>query len=135
MTQGFCNTVFRNNEHYQMFANVLMQQNIWIIHYISTLCKMHDWKLKVFSILFINIHSIRLYNFLLMYMFSRHYSVPYTGDFPGISEFEGEVTHSHTYRTPEPYANKTVLVSGGGPSGIDITFDIAKFASKVTNLF
>lgn len=54
------------------------------------------------------------------------------GDFPDTSEFEGEVRHSHTYRVPEPYQGKTVLISGGGPSGIDISYDLATVATKVT---
>ncbi|XP_054274709.1 senecionine N-oxygenase-like isoform X2 [Macrosteles quadrilineatus] len=60
-----------------------------------------------------------------------HYSVPRVGAFPGLESFQGIVQHSHSYRTPERFTNKTVLVCGGGPSGVDISFDLAKFASKV----
>uniref|UniRef100_A0A1B6FRV7 Flavin-containing monooxygenase n=1 Tax=Cuerna arida TaxID=1464854 RepID=A0A1B6FRV7_9HEMI len=53
------------------------------------------------------------------------------GNFPGIDDFKGEVMHSHSYRTPEKFSNKTVLICGAGPSGIDITYDLTSYASKV----
>lgn len=39
--------------------------------------------------------------------------------------------HSHNYRTPEELYGKSVLVIGGGPSGIDISWDMSKYATKV----
>lgn len=39
--------------------------------------------------------------------------------------------HSHSYRVPEPFTNQTVLIIGGGPSGIDISYDLASFVNQV----
>lgn len=40
-------------------------------------------------------------------------------------------THSHEYRKPDPYTNRRTVVVGSGPSGLDITHDIATKASTV----
>ncbi|DBA03435.1 TPA: LOW QUALITY PROTEIN: hypothetical protein N0F65_002843 [Lagenidium giganteum] len=62
-----------------------------------------------------------------------HYAVPSYGQVPGISEFKGIVVHSRSYRTPEPYVGKRVLVVGYGPSGHDISLELAaKGALQVT---
>lgn len=71
------------------------------------------------------------WNCIELYWLFSHYSEPDIVDFPNTSDFKGEVKHSHSYRTPEPFLDKSVLVCGGGPSGIDISYDLAKFASKV----
>jgi dimethylaniline monooxygenase (N-oxide forming) len=39
-------------------------------------------------------------------------------------DFKGEYLHSHTYRVPEPYRDKRVLVVGMGNSAVDIAADI-----------
>lgn len=39
--------------------------------------------------------------------------------------------HSHDYRRPEQYADKTVLVVGSGPSGRDIMYEIAPKAKSL----
>lgn len=49
-------------------------------------------------------------------------------DFPGT--FNGEITHSHHYRTSEPYRNKNVLVVGIGNSAVDIAVDVCKQAKS-----
>ncbi|XP_040577251.1 uncharacterized protein [Lepeophtheirus salmonis] len=60
-----------------------------------------------------------------------HYSTPTYGQIKGIDSYSGKVLHSHNYRIPEPYKGKRVLVFGAASSGIDISIEIAKFASKV----
>ena len=42
------------------------------------------------------------------------WSAPRTPDYPGREVFEGEQIHSSRYRSPEPFADKRVLVVGGG---------------------
>lgn len=50
----------------------------------------------------------------------------------GASEFPGVITHSHTYRTPEGFAGKRVVVLGAGPSGIDIALELHRVGADVT---
>ncbi|MEM8705361.1 MAG: NAD(P)-binding domain-containing protein [Actinomycetota bacterium] len=52
--------------------------------------------------------------------------VPNVVEWPG--EFEGEVRHSQTYRSPEEFRGKRVLIVGAGNSGVDIACD-ASFAA------
>lgn len=48
--------------------------------------------------------------------------------FPG--KFDGEVVHSHYYRTSEPFRDKNVLVVGIGNSAVDIAVDVCKQAKS-----
>ena len=58
-----------------------------------------------------------------------HLSDPRYPDFPG--SFDGDVVHSHYYRTADPYAGKKVLVVGLGNSAVDIAVDLARRADHV----
>jgi cation diffusion facilitator CzcD-associated flavoprotein CzcO len=44
---------------------------------------------------------------------------------PGATEFTGEVLHSSEYRNPRPYQGRRVLVVGSGSSGMEIAHDLA----------
>ncbi|ULU11504.1 hypothetical protein L3Y34_015144 [Caenorhabditis briggsae] len=48
------------------------------------------------------------------------------------AEFEGEMLHSHDYRRAEHFEGKKVVIVGAGPSGIDITLQVAMTARQVT---
>lgn len=50
--------------------------------------------------------------------------------FPGADTFTGEQLHSHYYKTPEPYADKRVLVLGIGNSACDIAVDTCRVAER-----
>jgi cation diffusion facilitator CzcD-associated flavoprotein CzcO len=57
---------------------------------------------------------------------------PFVPDWPGLDEFEGEFLHARSYRVPDPFAGKDVLVVGCGPTGIDIAVAVANAgASRV----
>lgn len=60
-----------------------------------------------------------------------HYSLPNVPIVKGQDQFRGGTIHSHDYRKSEPYKDKTLLVLGGGPSGIDISRAAASSAKKV----
>nr|XP_023025798.1 senecionine N-oxygenase-like [Leptinotarsa decemlineata] len=59
-----------------------------------------------------------------------NYSVPSVPKLEGITSFQGSVIHSHDYRNPKSYKNKTVLIIGSGPSGIDIAKLVSSVADK-----
>ncbi|KAF8311126.1 uncharacterized protein EI90DRAFT_3098000 [Cantharellus anzutake] len=66
---------------------------------------------------------------------------PLVNDFPGRddwlsssdpkSPFRRDIRHSMYFMGPEPYTNRTVLVVGGGVSGMDIANHITPFVTKV----
>ena len=47
-------------------------------------------------------------------------------------DFAGEYLHSHTYRVPEPFRGKRVLVVGMGNSAVDIASDICVVTQSTT---
>ena len=51
---------------------------------------------------------------------------------PWKDEFSGEYLHSHTYRVPEPFRDKRVLVVGMGNSAVDIASDICVVTRSTT---
>jgi len=77
---------------------------------------------QVFSILYISTTGI----------YCRHYTEPKLSNIQGLDTFDGEVLHSHHYRSPSAYKNKIVLILGAGPSGVDIAADLIDDASKVS---
>ena len=64
----------------------------------------------------------------------RHYAQPLVPSLPGQSQFEGLVMHSHDYRHPEVFTDMNVLCLGAGPSGVDISIEMAPFAKQVTQI-
>ena len=62
---------------------------------------------------------------------SGRYSVPKIPRVKGLDMWTGKVSHTHDYRLPDGYKNRTVLVLGGGPSGVDVAIEISTVAKKV----
>lgn len=52
----------------------------------------------------------------------------------GAEQFQGEILHSHDYRKPDNYKDKSVLILGAGPSGVDIADDVASVSEKTVYL-
>ena len=69
-----------------------------------------------------------LYYIVICY---RHYTVPLIPEIEGSATFTGKTIHTHYYRSPDEYKDKTVLILGAGPSGTDIGIDISTHAKKV----
>lgn len=61
-----------------------------------------------------------------------HYTTPNHVPFEGQKDFAGLQLHSHDYRSAAMFKGESVLVIGAGPSGTDITLEIAKVAKNVT---
>lgn len=64
-----------------------------------------------------------------------NYDLPYIPKCKGINDFSKNhiVTHSKYYRKAEKFKNQTVMVIGGGASGLDIALQIRQHAKKVYN--
>ncbi|XP_054013625.1 uncharacterized protein LOC128895222 [Hylaeus anthracinus] len=69
------------------------------------------------------------YNVLMIC--NGHYFDPYVPTIPGIETYKGTIVHSHSYRKPEHFSGKTVLILGAASSGTDIAIDLANHASRV----
>lgn len=66
-----------------------------------------------------------------VFICTGHYSTPYIPSIPGLDYFKGKVMHSHFYRYPEPFTGKTIIVFGAGPSGLDISIELAQANAQV----
>ncbi|CAK0739800.1 hypothetical protein CVIRNUC_001197 [Coccomyxa viridis] len=53
-----------------------------------------------------------------------HHWDPLWPDLKG--EFKGTMIHAHSYRSPEPFEGRRVLIIGGGNSGMDIAAELAQ---------
>ncbi|XP_068950796.1 flavin-containing monooxygenase 5-like [Petaurus breviceps papuanus] len=62
-----------------------------------------------------------------------HYSDPHLPleCFPGIKKFTGLYFHSHEYKSPEKFKEKTVLVIGLGNTGADVASELSHGAKQV----
>jgi dimethylaniline monooxygenase (N-oxide forming) len=70
--------------------------------------------------------SVRRYEAVVVAI--GHDWCPRLADPPGT--FAGEISHSHNYRTPEPFAGRRVLVVGAGQSAAEIAVEIAPMAAR-----
>lgn len=61
-----------------------------------------------------------------------HYNEPVIPKIPGQEKFEGQIEHSHSFRSPECYKDLRVLVVGAGPSGLDLTLQVSHVAKYVS---
>ncbi|KAH3772799.1 dimethylaniline monooxygenase [N-oxide-forming] 1-like [Dreissena polymorpha] len=60
-----------------------------------------------------------------------HYEVPLIPNIEGQDVFQGQIIHSHDYRSPEAFSGKRVACLGAAPSGQDISLEIATCAQQV----
>ncbi|MEU2115130.1 NAD(P)/FAD-dependent oxidoreductase [Streptomyces sp. NPDC016459] len=59
---------------------------------------------------------------------------PRLPDWPGRDAYRGELNHARSYRNPQPYAGKDVLVVGVGNTGAEIAADLAEGGAKRVRL-
>ncbi|XP_078578363.1 flavin-containing monooxygenase 5-like [Branchiostoma floridae x Branchiostoma japonicum] len=62
---------------------------------------------------------------------SGTYHQPHIPSFVGLENYQGTVTHSQSYRTPDRFQGKSVVVIGAGNSAGDIAAEVGLTASKV----
>uniref|UniRef100_A0A6P7FIB3 Flavin-containing monooxygenase n=1 Tax=Diabrotica virgifera virgifera TaxID=50390 RepID=A0A6P7FIB3_DIAVI len=60
-----------------------------------------------------------------------HYNQPFWPKFEGQEHFSGTIDHSHTFRSAQKFEGKNVIIVGAGPSGLDLTLQVSKYAEKV----
>ena len=57
---------------------------------------------------------------------SGHHAKKNEPSFPGLSDFKGEVVHSHDYKEPSKYVGKRVVIIGIGNSGGDMAVELSR---------
>ncbi|KAI9908535.1 hypothetical protein PsorP6_004254 [Peronosclerospora sorghi] len=103
------------SNHYGIDKNVLLNSEVKIISK-----KAGKWKFHVQS------EEKRNYEeeFDRIVICNGHFSKPSMVIIKGIEHFKGIISHSRSYRTPEYYKGKRVMVIGKGPSGQDISLEL-----------
>ncbi len=56
--------------------------------------------------------------------------VPVWPTWPGQETFQGEITHSKTYKNPQSFLGKRVLLIGMGNTGAELALDLAEYGVK-----
>ncbi|VVD00850.1 unnamed protein product, partial [Leptidea sinapis] len=98
-------------------------------HYVHAITRANDsWKVKHKHLPTGNEYE---HEFEYVILATGHFSKPQYPNIPGEHLFKGKIIHSHNYREPEPYTDRRVLTVGSGPSGMDISIDLAYFAKTV----
>lgn len=62
---------------------------------------------------------------------SGFYSIPFRPELPGQDRFAGETLHSATYKGPEGFEGKRIVVVGCGSSGADLSAELGPVAAQV----
>ncbi|KAI1189905.1 hypothetical protein F5B17DRAFT_149924 [Nemania serpens] len=79
--------------------------------------------------------SRRTENYDAVVVASGHYHIPFVPDIAGLSawkdRFPGRVMHSKSYRTPEPFRGRTILLVGAGASALDIAREVDALGGTV----
>jgi putative flavoprotein involved in K+ transport len=63
-----------------------------------------------------------------------HNNTPVLPDWPGREGFSGDLVHAASYRNPEPYVGRDVLVVGGGNTASEIAVDLVEGGSRRVRL-
>ncbi|MEV7125397.1 NAD(P)/FAD-dependent oxidoreductase [Streptomyces sp. NPDC093260] len=63
-----------------------------------------------------------------------HNHTPHLPDWPGRTEYTGELLHASAYRSPAPYAGRDVLVVGAGNTGAEIAVDLVEGGARRVRL-
>ncbi len=58
--------------------------------------------------------------------------VPHQPEYPGMTNFRGEILHSRQYRNPQPFVGRRVLVVGMGNTGAEIALDLCEARVSTT---
>ena len=62
-----------------------------------------------------------------------HHTTPIVPKFPYQEKFKEKVIHTHSYKKPDGFYDKNVIVVGIGNSGGDVAVELSSFAKNVIN--
>lgn len=72
----------------------------------------------------------RIEEFTDLVVCNGHHWLPKYPNYPG--KFSGEMIHSHQFKKAAPFANKKVLVIGGGNSACDVAVETSRISKKTS---
>ncbi|XP_020818015.1 senecionine N-oxygenase [Drosophila serrata] len=106
-----------------------LKQHIRFNSYVVRVVKKNEkWQVLVKDVV---TNKIAFHYFDKIIVANGHYHTPNYIKIPNMERFKGESMHSHDFRTNKIFEGKTVLVIGGGPSGMDLSNIISRAAKRV----
>nr|XP_050860583.1 flavin-containing monooxygenase 2-like isoform X3 [Vespula vulgaris] len=108
-----------------------LRQYIRFLHhveYVEPISENHKWSVKVRDL---KENVVKTETFDAIMVCNGHYFEPFTPNLKGQNVFQGDQLHSHDYRVPTIFKDKTVVVLGAGPSGMDLALEISTNAKRV----
>ncbi|CAK9805895.1 Senecionine N-oxygenase [Anthophora quadrimaculata] len=112
-------------DHFKLRQYIRFLHNVELVKLVD---KNHKWSIRVKD-LQKNIVTVEMFDAVMVC--NGHFSNPNIPEIKGQDIFKGQQMHSHDYRVPEVFKDKTVVVFGAGPSGFDLVLEIAKTAKKI----
>ncbi|XP_015597693.1 flavin-containing monooxygenase FMO GS-OX-like 4 [Cephus cinctus] len=94
----------------------------------SDLAESSKWNVRIKNL---KTQNIEEREFDAVLICNGHFFEPNIPSIPGIETFPGTFLHSHSYRKPEVYSGKTVIILGASSSGTDIAIELHSHAYKV----
>lgn len=92
-----------------------------------TLLKEDNWEVVIRSA--DGVKRVEIFDALIVC--SGLYRYPAVPHYPGAEVFQGRMIHSESYKGPEGYEDKDVVVIGVGSSGVDIAVELRQVAHRV----
>lgn len=93
---------------------IIFFQFLHHVEYIEPTSEDRKWSVKVRDL---KENIVKTETFDGIMVCNGHYFEPFTPNLKGQSVFQGDQLHSHDYRVPTIFKDKTVVVLGAGPSG------------------
>lgn len=120
------------NNYLKLYADTFnLRGHIKFQHHVLRLRPVPDTSTWEVTVINYSERKYEKYVFDAVLVCNGHFSTPSNPQLEGRDVFKGQQMHSHDYKVPTVFANKRVLVIGGGPSGIDISQEISQYAEKV----
>ncbi|XP_013779337.1 dimethylaniline monooxygenase [N-oxide-forming] 2-like [Limulus polyphemus] len=122
-------------KYFEMYAeNFDLVRHIRFRHEILEVAQNHDfdetgrWKVTVRDIEK-DVHFDEVFDGVMVC--TGHHVFPYIPTFLGLETFKGKVLHTHSYKKPDGYDGKKVVIVGVGNSGGDVTVELSQTAEQV----
>ncbi|XP_047360680.1 flavin-containing monooxygenase FMO GS-OX5 isoform X3 [Vespa velutina] len=98
------------------------------VEYVEPTSEDRKWSVKVKNL---KENVVKTETFDAIMVCNGHYFEPFIPNLKGQDVFQGDQLHSHDYRVPAIFKDKTVVVLGAGPSGMDLALEISTSAKRV----
>ncbi|XP_051175246.1 uncharacterized protein LOC127290596 isoform X2 [Leptopilina boulardi] len=118
------------SEHFQLCQYIQFNT---LVENVKPEIKENDSKIIVWKVQIKNLKTKQISHEVFdgIIVCTGQYFQPNIPEIPGIETFPGTILHSHSYRKPEDFTNKSIVILGASSSGIDIGIELCAHANQV----